>query len=258
MKKQKLLNTYINNLTMDQAVSKLMEWIYEKKVSYVVPVNVDVLVKMETDTYLRKIVNQADLTLADGKPLLWISKLGEETIKQKISGSDLVPALFREAAKHEYSVYILGGMGDVPERAARKMTEDWRGIRIAGVYAPPLGFEKDQQELTKINENIQKTNPDILLSCLGCPKQEKWVYENYKKTSAIVTICAGATVDFLAGTVQRAPEWVSHIGFEWFYRFLQEPRRLFKRYFIDDMKILLMVFKYCLKRSDETERRNRI
>lgn len=90
--------------------------------------------------------------------------------------------------------------------------------------------------------------------CLGCPKQEKWVYENYKKTGAVVTICAGATVDFLAGTIKRAPKWVSSVGLEWFYRFLREPRRLFKRYFIDDMKIFGMIWSHSPRRQSKKER----
>lgn len=254
MKKQKLLNTYINNLTMDQAVKEILDWLHERKVSYVVPVNVDVLVRMEKDLYLKEIADQADMTLADGKPLLWIAKFCKRPIKQKVSGSDLVPALFDEAEKYRYSVYILGGMGDVPGKAAKAIKNKWKGLEIAGFYAPPYGFEKNPQELIKIQKQIQEVKPDILLVCLGCPKQEKWVYENYKKTSAVVTICAGATVDFLAGTVRRAPGWVSYIGFEWFYRFLREPRRLFKRYFIDDMKVVFMVYKYYLGRKNGGDR----
>ena len=91
---------------------------------------------------------------------------------------------------------------------------------------------------------ISLAKPDLLFVCFGCPKQEKWVYDNYKKYDAKVSICAGATVDFLAGNVKRAPKWMSNIGLEWFYRFLQEPKRLFKRYFIDDMKIIKLIFKY--------------
>ena len=91
---------------------------------------------------------------------------------------------------------------------------------------------------------ISDVHPDILITCFGCPKQEKWIYENYRKYDAKVSICAGATVDFLAGNVKRAPRWMSEHGFEWFYRFLQEPNRMFKRYFIDDMKVIKLIRKY--------------
>jgi len=101
-----------------------------------------------------------------------------------------------------------------------------------------------------LNEMIYEAHPDLLIACFGCPKQEKWVYENYRKYEAKVSLCAGATVDFLAGNVRRAPKWMSEHGFEWFYRFLQEPKRMFKRYFIDDLKILKLIKKYRCK--DET------
>ena len=118
------------------------------------------------------------------------------------------------------------------------------GIQIVGTYAPPFGFEKDEKELDKINQMISDVHPDLLIACLGCPKQEKWIYENIAKYGAKVSVCAGATVDFLAGNVKRAPKWMSEHGFEWFYRFLQEPKRMFKRYFIDDFAIIRLVFKY--------------
>ena len=98
--------------------------------------------------------------------------------------------------------------------------------------------------MEKINAIISAVHPDILIVCFGCPKQEKWIYENYKKYDAKVSVCAGATVDFLAGNINRAPKWMSDHGMEWFFRFLQEPNRMFKRYFIDDIRILKLIKKY--------------
>lgn len=118
------------------------------------------------------------------------------------------------------------------------------GLRIAGTYAPKIGFERDEEELEHINRIVSAVRPDILIACFGCPKQEKFIYENYRKYDAAVSICGGATVDFLAGSVRRAPRWMSDHGLEWFYRFLQEPTRLFKRYFIDDVKIVFLIWKY--------------
>lgn len=187
----------------------------------------------------------SDLTLVDGQPLVWISKMkGNTPIREKISGSDLVPELLDELSRENRSVFILGGLGDTAKKAAKKVKKHYPGMSIAGTYAPPLGFEKDAKEIEKINHLVAKTHPDLLLACFGCPKQEKWIYENYKKCGAIVSVCAGATVDFLAGNIKRAPRWISQCGLEWFYRFLKEPRRLFKRYFIDDMGIVKLVWKY--------------
>lgn len=244
MKKQALLNTYINNLTMSETIDEIEKMIASKQKSYVVAINVDVVLKIENDPYLKKIVDEADMVLVDGKPLVWISKMYGKPLKAKISVSDLVPLLCDVSAEKDYKIFILGGKEGIAEQAKRKLIEKHPNIKIVGTYAPPFGFEKDENELNKINQMISNVHPDLLISCFGCPKQEKWIYENIGKYNAKVSICAGATVDFLAGNVKRAPRWMSDHGLEWFYRFLQEPRRMFKRYFIDDVKILKLIFKY--------------
>ncbi|MBQ8440116.1 MAG: WecB/TagA/CpsF family glycosyltransferase, partial [Clostridia bacterium] len=137
-----------------------------------------------------------------------------------------------------------GGMEGVADQAKAKLEEKLPGIQIVGTYAPPLGFEKDAEEIERINRRIRDAGPDILLGCLGCPKQEKFIYENREKYNAPISVCAGATVDFLAGNVNRAPKWMSEHGLEWFYRFLQEPKRMFRRYFVDDLKIIPLTWKY--------------
>ena len=244
MEKQPLLNTYVNNVNMDETVQAIEEMIASEKKSYIVAINVDVVMKIENDSYLKEITDKADMVLVDGKPLEWIAKWHKRPIKAKISGSDLVPLLCKRATEKGYSLFIIGGKEGIAEKAKQNLERDLPGIRIVGTYAPPFGFEKDEKELNRINEMISDAHPDILIACFGCPKQEKWIYENYQKYAAKVSVCAGATVDFLAGNVNRAPKWMSDHGLEWFYRFLQEPKRMFKRYFIDDVKILGLIRKY--------------
>lgn len=244
MKKQPLLNTYVNNVTLEETVECIEKLIIEKKKSYIVPINVDVVMKIEKDKYLKEIADNADMVLVDGQPLVWVSKWHKKPVKAKISGSDLVPYLCKVAAKKNYSIFIIGGKEGIAEKAANKIRMDLPEINIVGTYAPPFGFEKNEEELAKINKMISDVHPDLLITCFGCPKQEKFIYENYQKYNALVSICAGATVDFLAGNVKRAPKWMSDHGLEWLYRFFQEPKRLFKRYFIDDVKILKLVWKY--------------
>ena len=244
MKKERFLNTYVSNLTMEETLHKIELLLEKKKKSYVVAVNVDVIMKIEKDKELKKATDEADIVLVDGKPLIWISKWKRRPIKEKVSGSDLVPRLCELSNRKGYRVFILGGREGVAEKAKENLEKKYDHIPIVGTYSPPLGFEHDEKELKKINSMINKCTPDLLIVCFGCPKQEKWIYQNIGKYNAKVSVCAGATVDFLAGNVKRAPKWMSNSGFEWFYRFLQEPKRLFRRYFIDDMKILGLVKKY--------------
>lgn len=244
MDKQPLLNTYVNNLDMKEAIKGIEQMINDGGKHYVVAINVDVIMKIEQDEYLKSVTDSADMVLVDGKPLVWISKLYKRPVKAKISGSDLVPRLIKRASQKGYSVFIIGGAEGIAEKAKKRLEKRFSEVNIVGNYAPPLGFEKDDDELDKINSMISAAKPDLLIACFGCPKQEKWIYENYQKYGAKVSICAGATVDFLAGNVKRAPKWMSEHGLEWFYRFLQEPKRMFKRYFVDDIKILGLVMKY--------------
>lgn len=244
MEKQPLLNTYVNNVNMDETVRAIEDMIASEKRSYIVAINVDVVMKIENDSYLKEITDKADMVLVDGKPLEWIAKWHKRPIKAKISGSDLVPILCERAAIKGYSIFIIGGKEGIAEKAKQNLERDLPGIRIVGTYAPLFGFEKDEKELNRINEMISIAHPDLLIACFGCPKQEKWIYENYQKYDAKVSVCAGATVDFLAGNVKRCPKWMSEHGLEWFYRFLQEPKRMFKRYFVDDVKIIKLIRKY--------------
>lgn len=244
MEKQPLLNTYVNNVNMEETLNEICRLVDEREKSYVVAINVDVVMKIEKDEYLKKITDEADLTLVDGKPLVWIAKWHKRPVKAKISGSDMVPELCKVASAKGYSIFIIGGAEGIAEKAKDKLEESCPGIKIVGTYAPPFGFDEDELELDKINCMITLAHPDIVIACFGCPKQEKWIYKNYQKYDGVVSICAGATVDFLAGNVKRAPAWMRNHGFEWLYRFSQEPQRLFKRYFVDDLKILRLIWKY--------------
>lgn len=245
MRKQTLLNTYVNNFNMSEALDAIESLIESGKKSYVIAINVDVVIKIEEDSYLKEIADNADIVLVDGKPLVWIANYYKRPVKEKVSGSDLVPLLCARAVEKQYSIYIIGGKEGIAQKARKRLEKMYPGITIVGTYSPPFGFEKDEAELNKINQQITKVKPDIVIACFGCPKQEKWVYENYIKYDAKLSICAGATVDFLSGNISRAPKWMSDQGLEWFYRFLQEPKRMFKRYFVDDVKILKLIGKYC-------------
>ena len=244
MARIKFMNTNIDNLTMAETLHEIDKLIQKKNCSYVVTPNVDHIVRLEKDEELQKVYKNASLILTDGKPLIWISKWYKTPIKEKISGSDLFPRVCQLAANKNYTMYLLGAAEGVADTAARNLMKKYPGLNIVGTYSPPFGFEKNEQEMNKIKTQIQDVHPDILIVGLGCPKQEKFMYYHCKELGVPISFGLGASIDFEAVNIKRAPKWMSNHGLEWLYRFSKEPKRLFKRYFVDDLKIIQVARKY--------------
>ncbi len=244
MTRLRLMNTEIDNLTMDETLDAIDNLIKEDNCSYVVTPNVDHIVQLERDEELKRVYENASLILTDGKPLIWISNWYKTPIKEKISGSDLFPRVCDLAAKKGYTMYLLGAAKGVAAKAANNLMNKYKGLNIVGTYSPPFGFEKDKAELKKIESQIQDVHPDILIVGLGCPKQEKYMYHHCKELGVPISFGLGASIDFEAGNIKRAPKWMSEHGLEWLYRITQDPKRLAKRYLVDDMKIIGIARKY--------------
>ena len=244
MARIKFMNTDIDNLTMAETLNEIDKLIQKKNCSYVVTPNVDHIVRLEKDEELQKVYKNASLILTDGKPLIWISKWYKTPIKEKISGSDLFPRVCQLAANKNYTMYLLGAAEGVADTAAKNLMKKYPGLNVVGTYSPPFGFEKNEQEMIKIKTQIQEVHPDILIVGLGCPKQEKFMYYHCKELGVPISFGLGASIDFEAGNIKRAPKWMSNHGLEWLYRFSKEPKRLFKRYFVDDLKIIQVARKY--------------
>lgn len=244
MARIKFMNTCIDNLTMSETLNEIDKLIQKKNCSYVVTPNVDHIVRLEKDEELQKVYKNGSLILTDGKPLIWISKWYKTPIKEKISGSDLFPRVCQLAANKNYTMYLLGAAEGVADTAARNLMKKYPGLNVVGTYSPPFGFEKNEQEMNKIKTQIQEVHPDILIVGLGCPKQEKFMYYHCKELGVPISFGLGASIDFEAGNIKRAPKWMSNHGLEWLYRFSKEPKRLFKRYFVDDLKIIQLARKY--------------
>lgn len=244
LNRMNFMNTYVDNVTEAEAIKHIEECIRDKKVGHVITPNVDQIVRIEKDLYFKEICDNAELLLVDGHPLLWIAKWYGKPIKEKICGSDLVPHLCKIAAEKGYRVFLLGAAEGVAARAAKILEKNYPGIMIAGTYSPPLGFEKNETELQKINEILRDSNADLLFVGMGVPKQDQFIYENMQKYEIPMSFSIGATIDFIAGEQKRAPRWMTDHGMEWAYRLFCDPKRMFKRYIIDDMKIFRLAWKY--------------
>lgn len=247
--KVKIINTYVDNLEMKECIKKIDNLINDGGYHYVVTPNVDHIVKLETDSELQAVYESADLVVADGMPLVWYSKILKTPLKEKISGSDLFPELCKLAERKNYKIFLLGAGPGVADLAAKRIREKHPRISSIGTYSPSYGFENNNLEIEKIVSIIRDFQPDILAVGLGAPKQEKFIYKYREILKVPVSLAIGATIDFQSGVIKRAPRWMQKSGLEWLYRLIKEPRRMYKRYLIDDMAFLKLVYKDIAKKG---------
>jgi N-acetylglucosaminyldiphosphoundecaprenol N-acetyl-beta-D-mannosaminyltransferase len=217
--------------------------------SYILTCNVDHVIKLRKDDEFRRVYSDAGAVVADGMPIIWASKLLRKPLKEKVSGSDLFHKLGEAFEERNYRLFFLGSASGVPEKAMSNLQESFPRMNIVGCYSPSYGFEKNEEENKRIVEMLIESRPDIVFVGVGAPKQEKWIYQHYETYRAPVSIGVGATFDFLSGSVKRAPSFMQKAGFEWFWRLSQEPRRLWKRYLIEDSQFVLLLAKEMLKRN---------
>ncbi len=231
-KQVRLMNVPFDAVTMPQTLDRIGRMIDSKQPHYLATANVDFLVQARRDTELRRILDDAHLVVCDGTPLVWLSKLLRRPLPERVAGSDLVPQLLNRAERLGWRVFFLGGEPRALTQAIRNVEARHPNIQIAGSYSPPFA-PLDKMDHEGICERVREAQPDLLLVSFGCPKQEKWIARNYEALGVPVSIGVGATIDFLAGTVKRAPRWMQVIGMEWIFRLAQEPRRLLRRYSTD-------------------------
>jgi N-acetylglucosaminyldiphosphoundecaprenol N-acetyl-beta-D-mannosaminyltransferase len=235
--------TNIDSVSFIEVVDEICSKCKNKITTYVVTPNVDHIIQLQKDSEFRKAYDAASLVLSDSMPLMWAAKFLGTPLKEKISGSDLFPKLCEVASEKGYKLFFLGGRQGAALKASEVLRKKYPSIQIAGVYAPPFGFEGDETENNKIIKMIKVADPDILFVGLGAPKQEKWIYKHYKELNVPVSIGIGVTFEFVSGMVKRAPLWMQKAGLEWFWRLMMEPKRLWKRYLIDDMKFFWLVLR---------------
>jgi N-acetylglucosaminyldiphosphoundecaprenol N-acetyl-beta-D-mannosaminyltransferase len=230
----RLFGIELTPVTLDEAVQDLMGWIThpDGQCHYVVTPNVDHALLFQERPEMREAYSRASLVLADGHPVVWVSRLVGRPVPERVPGSDVTPALFEAArADSPLDVFLLGAAPGVAERAAASVRARYPHVRVVGTYSPPLGFERDADENERILKLLEGARPNVLVVGLGAPKQELFVYKNLARLGFIpVALCVGATIDFLAGARPRAPTWMQDFGLEWIHRAFSEPKRLLPRY----------------------------
>ena len=250
MDRIKFMNVEIDNLTTHEAVVYLNDCIEKNNHIFVVTPNVDHIVKLQTNVRFLEAYRSAGLVAVDGTPIMIVAKLYNTPLKEKITGPVLAEKVIEMASNHGYSVFFLGAGEGVGELAARELLKKYPYFNYCGYYSPPFGFENDEDEKLKIIKKINDSSADIVIAGMGSPKTEIFLSEIYDKLDCNISLSVGAAIDFFSGKVQRCPKWINKIGLEWLYRFVKEPRRMFKRYFIDAIAFLGLIYKYRNKHGD--------
>lgn len=247
-----LFGISIHNLTMDEAVDAVLRLSAGTDPTYVVTPNVDHVIKLQNDPVFRDVYADAALVLADGMPVVWVSRWVGQPLKERVTGADLFLRVCERAGTEGRTVFLLGSASqEIIEKTGAELGSRYPGLKIVGTHSPSFGFENKPEELAAIGERIRQAAPDILFVGVGAPKQEKWIWKEHLGLGVPVSLGVGAAFDFVAGSVKRAPLWMQRVGLEWFYRFLKEPKRMFQRYFVDDMKFfhLAMIEKKKAKKA---------
>lgn len=258
MKTQNLFGIPIDAVSMEAAVGRILSWLEDPPgpCHYVVTPNVNHIVKLRSSLAFRRAYKSASMVLADGRPVLWASRMLGRPLPGVVPGSDLVPRVFDQVSTEgrSVSIFLLGAGPGIAQRAASVIQDRWQGCNVVGTYCPPFGFESVPRECAKVLAAISSAAPDLLIIGLGAPKQERWIHENRHRVDAKIALCVGATIDFLAGEKPRAPVWMRENGLEWLHRVASEPRRLASRYAHDAMVFPGLLARELLKRQGTRSR----
>lgn len=240
-KKIKILNIYIDSISRHNLITKDLKGV-------IFTPNVDHLIKLQTDQQFYNLYNKADWVLCDSKIIKIFSKFLSTNIKEVITGSDLFPDYCKQIASnisYNKRVFILGGTSkNILKKTINKL-HSWSSYKyVVGGHSPDFGFENNPKNIKMIIDMIKNSKANVLAIGLGAPKQEKIVYQIIDDLPNIELVFAvGATIDFISGEVKRAPLWMRKFALEWLYRMLTNPKRLAKRYLIDDLPIFWLILK---------------
>ena len=235
-----LMGCQVDNLSMEETLGRIEGFIQSGLPHQHVVVNVDKLVKASRDPELRRIINECALINADGMPVVWASRLLGKPLKERVAGVDLFEALMRRAGEKGWRVFLLGAREEVVTKVAETYQRKYPNLVLAGYRN---GYWKGEAEEAMVAEQVRASQADLLFVAISSPKKEQFLGRYQAEMKIPFAMGVGGTFDVAIGRVKRAPVWMQNWGLEWFYRFLQEPRRMFRRYFIDDMAFIWLFIK---------------
>jgi N-acetylglucosaminyldiphosphoundecaprenol N-acetyl-beta-D-mannosaminyltransferase len=233
----KFLGVTIDNLTMAEASASIVQMSRASTASQVSFVNADCVNIAFSDPMYKETLASSQLVLADGIGVRLAGAVLNQNVRENINGTDMLPFLCAAVEEAGVSLYLLGGRPGVPEGAAEWISQRYPRLKIAGLRHGYFSVEEEPE----VKQTIANSGADILLVALGAPRQEKWIASHKSDVGAKVSIGVGGLLDFYSGRIPRAPVWIRELGMEWFYRFWQEPRRMWRRYFVGNAIFLYRV-----------------
>lgn len=239
--KQNVIGSPIDMITWSNAINTLASWGAEHESRVVCICNAHSVVTAKSDTEFNEVIQHADMATPDGAPVAWMIKKVSGQPQDRINGPDLMLKYCEHAEKIGQSIYLYGGKESTLETLVEVLKSNYPNLKIAGYLSPPFR-ELTEDEKQKIIRDINSSGANTVWVGLGCPKQEKWMYEHQGKINAVM-IGVGAAFDYHAGTIKRAPKWMQNSGLEWFHRLCSEPRRLWKRYLVTNTLFILYALK---------------
>ena len=241
--KVNILGVQISSITNDDLLAAFTQHILskEKKQVCITPVN-SVLAAVKSEQ-VKTIYNNADYVLCDGMPLKWASSFLNTPVKERITGLDLLPNLVELCSNNDFSIFLLGASPGVGDKLKDIILNQYPQAKIVGVYVPPFMTTFTADENNNMISAVNTASPDVLLVSLTAPKQDIWIANNKDALNATLLVGIGGAFEVMAGLAKRAPKWVQKAGLEWLYRFIQEPKRLFRRYFIEAPLFIPLIIK---------------
>ena len=241
--KVNILGVPISNITNEHLLESFTERIGQKQKTQVCITPVNSVLAAIKDPQVLSIYNASEYVLCDGTPIKWAAGFLNTPIVERITGLDLLPNLVAHCAKHDFSIFFLGASPGVGEQLKQTIHAQYPHCKVVGVYVPPFMKVFSEEENIKMIDAINAVSPDVLLVSLTAPKQDIWIAENLHRVNASIQIGIGGAFEVMAGLAKRAPKWMHAAGLEWLYRFIQEPKRLFRRYFIEAPLFIPLILK---------------
>lgn len=234
-----ILNTYVNALSLDETVGVVEEIVRRRAPTQHVVINASKVNLMNDDSVLREIVNACPLINADGASIVWAARQLGVPLKERVTGIDLFLRLVEVAERKGWGIYLFGAKEDVVKRVRSTFKKKYPGIRIVGCRN---GYFSEEDE-PGIVADMAASGADLMFVAFSSPKKEYWIHKYLEDIGIPFVMGVGGSFDVVAGVTERAPQWMQKCGMEWFYRFIQEPGRLWRRYIFGNARFVAYVLK---------------